>query len=84
MEADRRGEQEGKVGEESLLLDRAKQIERLKKKAKRFFEIPEFRQYAIADAIYRILFSSQTEIFSQLIKQQKTGQLLFPFAVEFS
>jgi hypothetical protein len=59
-------------------------LKKLFEKAKRFFEIPEFRQYAIADGIYKILFSSQTGIFPQFIKQQKTGQLLFPFAVEFS
>ncbi len=59
-------------------------LKKLFEKAKRFFEIPEFRQYAIADGIYKILFSSQTGIFSKFIKQQRTGQLLFPFAVEFS
>jgi hypothetical protein len=59
-------------------------LKKLFEKAKRFFEIPEFRQYAIADGIYKILFSSQTGIFPQLIKRQRTGQLLFPFAVEFS
>jgi Transposase DDE domain len=59
-------------------------LKKLFEKAKRFFEIPEFRQYAIADGIYKILFSSQTGIFPQWIKQQRTGQLLFPFAVEFS
>jgi len=59
-------------------------LKKLFEKAKRFFEIPEFRQYAIADGIYKILFSSQTGIFPQLIKKRTTGQLLFPFAVEFS
>jgi Transposase DDE domain len=59
-------------------------LKKLFEKAKRFFEIPEFRQYAIADGIHKILFSSQTGIFSKFIKQQRTGQLLFPFAVEFS
>ena len=59
-------------------------LKKLFEKAKRFFEIPEFRQYAIADGIYKILFSSQTRIFPQLINQQRTGQPLFPFAVEFS
>ncbi len=59
-------------------------LKKLFEKAKRFFEIPEFRQYAIADGIYKILFSSQTGIFSKFIKQPRTGQLLFPFAVEFS
>jgi len=59
-------------------------LKKLFEKAKRFFEIPEFRQYAIADGIYKILFSSQTGIFPQLTKKRRTGQLLFPFAVEFS
>jgi hypothetical protein len=59
-------------------------LKKLFEKAKRFFEIPDFRQYAIADGIYKILFSSQTGIFPQFTKQQRTGQLLFPFAVEFS
>jgi len=59
-------------------------LKKLFEKAKRFFEIPEFRQYAIADGIYKILFGSQTGIFSKLIRHQRKGQLLFPFAVEFS
>jgi hypothetical protein len=59
-------------------------LKKIFEKAKRFFEIPEFKQYAIADGIYKILFSSQTGVFPQLIKQQRSGQLLFPFAVEFS
>jgi hypothetical protein len=59
-------------------------LKKLFEKAKRFFEIPEFRQYALADGIYKILFSSQTGIFPQWIKKRRTGQLLFPFAVEFS
>jgi hypothetical protein len=59
-------------------------LKKLFEKAKRFFEIPEFRQYAIADGIYKILFSSQTGIFPQLTRQHRSAQLLFPFAVEFS
>jgi len=59
-------------------------LKKLFEKAKRFFEIPEFRQYAIADGIYKILFTSHTGIVSKFIKQPRTGQLLFPFAVEFS
>ena len=59
-------------------------LKKLFEKAKRFFEIPEFRQYAIADGIYKILLSSQTGIFPQWSRQQRTGQLLFPFVVEFS
>jgi hypothetical protein len=59
-------------------------LKKIFEKAKRFFEIPEFKQYAIADGIYKILFSSQTRIFPLLPTRQKNGQLLFPFAVEFS
>ena len=59
-------------------------LKKVFEKAKRFFEIPEFKQYAIADGIYKILFASQTSIFPQLVKRQRTGQLLFPFAVEVS
>ncbi len=59
-------------------------LKKVFEKAKRFFEIPEFKQYAIADGIYKILFASQTGIFPQLIKKQTKGQLLFPFAIEFS
>jgi len=59
-------------------------LKKLYEKAKRFFEIPEFKQYAIADGIYKILFASQAGIFPQLVQKQRKGQLLFPFAVEFS
>ena len=38
-------------------------LKKLFEKAKRFFEIPQFRQYAIADGIYKILFSSKQESF---------------------
>jgi hypothetical protein len=59
-------------------------LKKLFEKAKRFFEIPEFKQYAIADGIYRVLFSSQTGVFPQSTNKPRTGQLLLPFAVEFS
>jgi len=59
-------------------------LKKIFEKAKRFFEIPEFRQYAIADGIYKILFSSQTGIFPLLPTRKEESQLLFPFAVEFS
>ena len=59
-------------------------LKKLYEKAKRFFEIPEFKQYAIADGIYKILFASQSGIFPQLVQKQTKGQLLFPFAVEVS
>lgn len=51
-------------------------LKKIFEKAKRFFEIPEFRQYAIADGIYKILFSSQTGIFPLLPTRQNDGQLL--------
>lgn len=59
-------------------------LKKIFEKAKRFFEIPEFKQYAIADGIYKILFSSRTGIFPCGPSRQNDGQLLFPFAVKFS
>ncbi len=59
-------------------------LKKLFEKAKRFFEIPEFKQYAIADGIYKILFASQTGIFPQFGQKQSKGQLLFPFVAELS
>ena len=59
-------------------------LKKIFEKAKRFFEIPEFKQYAIADGIYKILFSSHTGIFPYGPSRQNDGQLLFPFAVKFS
>jgi len=52
-------------------------------KAKRFFEIPDFRQYAIADGINKLLFSSKTGIIPHTMKREDKRQLLLPFAVEF-
>jgi hypothetical protein len=47
-------------------------LKKIFEKAKRFFEIPEFRQYAIADGIHKILFSSQMGIFPQSVKSQRS------------
>jgi hypothetical protein len=55
-------------------------LKKIFEKAKRFFEIPEFKQYAIADGIYKVLFASRTGILSALITKHNKGQLLFPFA----
>lgn len=52
-------------------------LKKIYEKAKRFFEIPEFKQYAIADGIYRILFSYRAGLREV---PQSTNQLLFPFA----
>ncbi len=57
-------------------------LKRIYEKAKRFFEIPDFRQYAIADGIYRILFASNTGITPNLERREAEGQLFLPFAVQ--
>jgi hypothetical protein len=59
-------------------------LKKIYEKAKRFFEIPDFRQYAIADGIYRILFASKTGIMPNLERKEAEGQLLLPFAVQLS
>ena len=56
-------------------------LKKIFEKAKRFFEIPEFKQYAIADGIYKVLFVSRIGILSALITKHNKGQLLFPFAI---
>jgi hypothetical protein len=38
-------------------------LKKLFEKAEMLFEIPEFKQYPIADGLYRILLSSKTGIF---------------------
>ena len=60
---------------------------RLKKiceRAKRFFEIPDFRQCAIADGIYRVLFASKTGIIPNLQRKEAEGQPPLLFAVHLS
>jgi len=52
-------------------------LKKVYEKAKRFFEIPEFRQYAIADGIYRILFSYRAGLREELLKP--SPQLSFSF-----
>lgn len=52
-------------------------LKKVYEKAKRFFEIPDFRQYAIADGIYRILFGQKIGLLEKSPKP--TNQLLFPF-----
>jgi hypothetical protein len=59
-------------------------LKKIFEKAKRFFEIPDFKQYAIADGIYKVLFASPTGIIPALVRPRHHGQLLFPFAVELS
>jgi hypothetical protein len=59
-------------------------LKKIFEKAKRFFEIPEFRQYAIADGIYSILFASKSGITPTLAGAENKHQLTLPFAIELS
>ena len=58
-------------------------LKKICEKAKRFFEIPDFRQYAIADGIYKILFSSKNGIFPNPVKKEDKRQLPLPFTIQF-
>ncbi|MFH0811918.1 MAG: hypothetical protein V2A69_03650 [Pseudomonadota bacterium] len=58
-------------------------LKKICEKAKRFFEIPDFRHYAIADGIYKILFSSKTGILPNQVQKEDKQQLLLPFAIQF-
>jgi hypothetical protein len=57
-------------------------LKKIYEKAKRFFAIPDFRQYAIADGIYNLLCASRTGIIPSLAKREDKRQLLLPFAVQ--
>jgi hypothetical protein len=59
-------------------------LKKIFEKAKRFFEIPEFRQYAIADGIHSILFASKTGIMHAPLRGGNQDQLTLPFAIELS
>jgi hypothetical protein len=56
-------------------------LKKIYEKAKRFFEIPDFKQYAIADGIYRILFNYKPDIARLTEKRKGHQQLVFPFAI---
>jgi hypothetical protein len=56
---------------------------RIIERAKRFFEIPDFRQYSIADGIYKVLFASRTGIMPDLIRRRNKKQLLLLFAIPY-
>ncbi|MFZ2603141.1 MAG: transposase [Candidatus Omnitrophota bacterium] len=55
-------------------------LKKILEKAKRFFQIPVFKHYAIADGIYRILFGAKWES-SDKIPKENTGQRFFKFAL---
>lgn len=56
-------------------------LKKIYEKAKRFFEIPEFKQYAIADGIYRILFNYRPGLARTPEKKKGPQQLVLPFAI---
>lgn len=51
-------------------------------KAKRFFAIPAFKQYALADGIYRILFNAKWNSIHPENTDYDSKQCLFSFALE--
>lgn len=53
-------------------------LKKVYEKAKRFFEIPDFKQYALADGIYKILFSYKAWLREA---PKPTNQLSFSFAI---
>ena len=55
-------------------------LKKIMEKAKRFFQIPVFKHYAIADGIYRILFGTKWES-PDKIPKENTGQRFFKFAL---
>ncbi len=55
-------------------------LKKIMEKAKRFFQIPVFKHYAIADGIYRILFGAKWESPDEIPKEN-TGQRFFKFAL---
>ena len=59
-------------------------LKKIFERAKRFFEIPDFKQYAIADGIYKVLFASRTGIIPSLTRSHHNGQLLLPFVLQLS
>lgn len=54
-------------------------LKKILEKAKRFFQIPVFKHYAVADGIYRILFGVKWESYEKIPKEN-TGQRFFKFA----
>lgn len=57
-------------------------LTKILKKAKRFFEIPTFKQYAIADGISRILFNARWGAKQSKSPEIDSNQIWFEFALE--
>jgi len=56
-------------------------LKKILEKAKRFFEEPVFKQYAIADGIYRVLFHTKYDFYAKKMPRD-TGQFEFDFVLE--
>jgi hypothetical protein len=76
--------QEKLIRRKQSLLELAEYLKKIFEKAKRIFEIPDFKHSAIADGIYRLLFASRTGIIPTLVRPRQNGQLLLTFAVQLS
>ena len=55
-------------------------LHKIIEKAKRFFEIPSFKHYAVADGIFRLLFNLKWNPEDEEKEPEKTKQLLFDLA----
>lgn len=55
-------------------------LKKVFEKSKRFFEIPKFKQYAISDGIYKLLFNSKTGI-TTVAQMNDSPQLSFSFCL---
>jgi hypothetical protein len=56
-------------------------LKKILEKAKRFFEEPVFKQYAIADGIYRVLFNTKCA-FNRRLRPEDQDQMEMDFAFE--
>jgi len=56
-------------------------LKKVFEKSKRFFEVPRFKQYAIADGIYKLLFGSKAGI-TTVARRDNSPQLSFSFCLD--
>jgi len=54
-------------------------LHKIIQKAKRFFQIPSFKHYAVADGIFRLLFNTKWDYKVAEAEEKDTGQLSFGF-----
>jgi hypothetical protein len=55
-------------------------LKKILEKAKRFFEVPVFKHYAVADGIHRLLFNKKWEAENVAQKRKDKRQFMFEFA----